>query len=313
MSYFRASDKLHSNAKVIAAQNEAVGAWVRMGSWSADELTDGFVPEAVAMAFAGKKSVIERLVAVPHGKAVGLLERVKGGYRVHDFLAHNPPAAKVLQDRAAWRESQDRSRGSRKGSWGDTRVSSPGLSPNDSGLSPGDTPHDSPVVSPVESRPCHADPGSKDPDPEIPPPKGVPPVESAMTPAVTAPPDPPPSGPQIRTDPGFWTFETSVFATGFETATGRRLHIPHGREEAALIQALALECPPDLGPEERVRWARAEGEAFGRGANGRPKVNGWTYGEWLNGGRQDMAPARSGRGRFAPKQPAPADAPWLKS
>ena len=52
MSWFKVDDQLAFNAKVVAAGNEAMGLWVRAGSWSAAQLTDGFIPEHMANAMA---------------------------------------------------------------------------------------------------------------------------------------------------------------------------------------------------------------------------------------------------------------------
>lgn len=48
MPWFKVDDKLHSHRKVIRAGIPAMGLWVVAGSWCADQLGDGFVPDYVA-------------------------------------------------------------------------------------------------------------------------------------------------------------------------------------------------------------------------------------------------------------------------
>jgi hypothetical protein len=48
MPWFKVDDKLHSHRKVIRAGIPAMGLWAVAGSWCADHLSDGFVPDYVA-------------------------------------------------------------------------------------------------------------------------------------------------------------------------------------------------------------------------------------------------------------------------
>lgn len=107
MTWVRFDDKFHSNAKIISAGNAAVGVYARALTWSSDNLTDGFVPEAVAQMFAGfdGQAVLDRLVTVR------LWERVEGGYRAPDYLEYNPSAEKVRAERDAARERMAKHRG----------------------------------------------------------------------------------------------------------------------------------------------------------------------------------------------------------
>lgn len=58
MSWFKADDKLHSHMKTITAGTHAMGLWILAGSWVADEMSDGFVPEGIAIRFS--KTLLER-------------------------------------------------------------------------------------------------------------------------------------------------------------------------------------------------------------------------------------------------------------
>lgn len=50
--YFRIDDKLHSHVKAMRAGTEAMGLWALAASWSASQLTDGWVPEYAALRIA---------------------------------------------------------------------------------------------------------------------------------------------------------------------------------------------------------------------------------------------------------------------
>lgn len=105
MPWFRLDDGFYNHPKVLAAGNAAVGVWTRAAAYCAQQLTEGFVPARIARDL-GTIRQLDRLVDV------GLLERCRGGYRVHDYLEHNPTRQKILDDRAA---AADRKRRSRTG------------------------------------------------------------------------------------------------------------------------------------------------------------------------------------------------------
>lgn len=102
MAWFRMDDGVTFHRKTLAAGNEAFGAWARMGTHSSAQLADGFIDEPAALLIAGRKAVIERLLTV------AFLERVEGGYLIHDFLDYNPTAAEVLKTREARSEAGKR-------------------------------------------------------------------------------------------------------------------------------------------------------------------------------------------------------------
>lgn len=89
MAWFKVDDQLAFNAKIVAAGNEAMGLWVRAGSWSAAQLTDGFVPNHMAIAMANgmaKECGADALVMA------GLWHEVEGGYQFHDWSEFQPSA-----------------------------------------------------------------------------------------------------------------------------------------------------------------------------------------------------------------------------
>jgi len=95
MPWFALDDQGSFHEKVLAAGNEAYGAWCRAGQWSSAKLTDGRLPRHVALAIAPIKIWL-RL------EKVGLCDPTGGDdFQIHDFLDYNPSAAEVLSKREA--------------------------------------------------------------------------------------------------------------------------------------------------------------------------------------------------------------------
>jgi hypothetical protein len=101
--WFRLDDSFHSHPKVIAAGNESIGLYVRCGTYAAEHLTDGFIPEHVALLY-GSPALAESLVRTK------LWRRTRGGWQMPDYLAYNPSKADVERDRKAAAARQRRYR-----------------------------------------------------------------------------------------------------------------------------------------------------------------------------------------------------------
>lgn len=98
MAWFKVDDALAFNMKAVSAGNIALGLWVRAGSWSCQQLTDGFVPEAMVAALGGSHDEAQALVAS------GLWHPVPDGFVFHDWDEYQEPSEKVKERRAAARE-----------------------------------------------------------------------------------------------------------------------------------------------------------------------------------------------------------------
>lgn len=112
MGWFRLSGTFADHWKVVWAGNAAVGAFVRLGCWTAEHETDGFVPTEVAKRY-GSRRELARLLAPAPGGARPLLQAVDGGFLLRDFLMFNPSHEAKQRDRArnAERQSRHRSNG----------------------------------------------------------------------------------------------------------------------------------------------------------------------------------------------------------
>ncbi|MFC0673534.1 hypothetical protein [Brachybacterium hainanense] len=153
MAWFKADDQLPFHPKVLAAGNAAMGLWIRAGTWSSSQLTDGFIPSAIANAMANECDA-DALVDA------GLWDRVEGqGYRFHDWSDFQPSAEQEREKR------EKRKRAGQKGAaarWGSNPDSKSHSKPHDTtddashGKADGKTmPRSRPRshVSPTETRP----------------------------------------------------------------------------------------------------------------------------------------------------------------
>ncbi len=86
MTWTVIDDGFPFHPKVMLAGNEAIGAFVRMLAWSNRGGTDGVIPGAIALVFAGR-DVLDVLVRV------GLLEIHNDGWIIHDFHDFQQPSA----------------------------------------------------------------------------------------------------------------------------------------------------------------------------------------------------------------------------
>ena len=94
MAWFRLDDQGAFHAKVLAAGNEAYGAWCRAGQWSSGMGTEGRIPRATALAIAPMR-VWKRLVDAKGTSACGLAEIDGDDFQIHDFLDWNPTIEEV--------------------------------------------------------------------------------------------------------------------------------------------------------------------------------------------------------------------------
>jgi hypothetical protein len=107
MPWFRLDDSFHSHPKVLQAGNEAIGLYVRCGTYAAQHLTDGFIPEHVVLLYGSKKLAAVLVEAK-------LWRRTRGGWKMPDYLEYNPSKEAVDKDRRGKAERQKRWRENRR-------------------------------------------------------------------------------------------------------------------------------------------------------------------------------------------------------
>ena len=89
--WFKVDDSFFSNPKTAMLSDGATALWLRSGSWSAQQLTDGFIPARMVPMFRGSDDSVRELCDV------GLWERddERDGYRFHDWSDYQPDGEEV--------------------------------------------------------------------------------------------------------------------------------------------------------------------------------------------------------------------------
>ena len=78
MPWFAVDDQFAFHAKAVAAGNEALGMWVRAGSWCQQQGGTGVIPEEIVVALGGVE-LAEKLVRA------GLWARTPSGFKFHEW------------------------------------------------------------------------------------------------------------------------------------------------------------------------------------------------------------------------------------
>lgn len=153
MSWFKVDDKLHSHKKAARAGVAAMGLWTVAGSWCADHLTDGFVPDYIAHRLAPGSADDLAMALVDAGLWTFDEEDGDKGWRFNDWDDYQPTRDEVEAKREQERDKKRRQR--RDG--GGRFKSSPDVSPGDTEGTPDGkdegTPEGVTPSRPVPSRP----------------------------------------------------------------------------------------------------------------------------------------------------------------
>ena len=290
MSFLLVDDQMPFHKKIVAAGNEAIGAWVRAGAWSKNYGTNGIIPREVALAIAAE-SVWERLMS----DRVKLVRPRDGGdYELHDFLQWQTSAEQDEARKAALRQARSdagkRSAERRR----ERRSSAP---PTNTDATTGEQPSSKPPANCEQT-------ANKNPTPSQ--------MPNAI-PQPDPPPTPPGGGGGIRAmDPGVVGFEQPYWSAAYERAARAALADPgwtlEARQLRDLSAAVAARCP------DRSRVADWLGEQVPRfidATRSTPSV--WSahqprgFKRWFDAKcpRDDARPSGVHRTRPAPQQPPP--------
>ncbi len=150
-------DKLLDHPKFIRAAkrggSEAVHMWLGLRQYVAQNLSDGFIPEDMVDEVRGPPAGRKREAALAVLREVGLLEGAAGGVQLHDYLQWSKSRERVLAERKAARDRQERSRANRRGESQDvSRVT--------------DSVSNTSLSTPLHSSPIHSKPDQRARDPE---------------------------------------------------------------------------------------------------------------------------------------------------
>jgi hypothetical protein len=108
VAFVKLDDQIAHHPKVLRAGAEAAWLWACAIAYCNRQLTDGHVPTAALSTMGAFRTPTKRLAAVL--VSVELFEVDGDGYRVHDYLSHNPDRVTVL---ARMRDASDRKARSR--------------------------------------------------------------------------------------------------------------------------------------------------------------------------------------------------------
>lgn len=108
MPYVQLDDQIAQHPKVLRAGGEAAWLWACAIAYCNRQLTDGYLPTEALATMGAFRTAAKKLAEVL--VSVGLFDKAPGGYRVHDYLLHNPDRATVLQRRATAAERKARQR-----------------------------------------------------------------------------------------------------------------------------------------------------------------------------------------------------------
>lgn len=135
MTWFKVDDKLHSHKKSARAGVAAMGLWTLAGSWSADHLTDGFVPDYIAHRLAPGQA--DELAKELVNAGLWFPDEHDGdeGWRFKDWPDYQPTREDEESRREREREKKRSQRRNSAGQFDEAPRESPNQSP---GASPGD-------------------------------------------------------------------------------------------------------------------------------------------------------------------------------
>lgn len=112
MTWFKVDDSLHSHVKAMRAGEAALGLWVMAGSWSADQLTDGWIPAYAAQRLTPRADELAADL-VRAGLWIPAEQDGESGWIFHDWDGYQPSKESVenrrqadADRRARWRHAK---------------------------------------------------------------------------------------------------------------------------------------------------------------------------------------------------------------
>lgn len=158
MTWMKVDDGFHASPKLqsIPARHrfQAAGLWVIAGSWSSQQMTDGFVPDYMIEAWKPTRLTVESLVNA------GLWERVRGGFEFRSWLEYNPSKEQTEREREASKERMRASRERKKSERAGKAVANSDVAPQQAEQLQRNTPE--PLQRPDPTRPDPTRPTSKE-------------------------------------------------------------------------------------------------------------------------------------------------------
>jgi hypothetical protein len=139
MPWVKLDEAFPEHHKITAAGGDAGWLFVCALAYCNRNLTNGFIPDGIVGRLSDRRrpaELVRKLVGV------GLLEPVKGGWQIHDYLEYQTSRAKVEEERAKARDRMARIRGS-------SPEHSESVRPNNPRSSPRGSPYPIPIPIPI--------------------------------------------------------------------------------------------------------------------------------------------------------------------
>jgi hypothetical protein len=114
VTWFKVDDGLHSHRKAVRAGVPAMGLWVLAGSWSSDQLSDGWVPRYIAARLDPGHFLKHATALVKAGLWIPDQHDGEDGWWFHQWEDHQPSAKTVREQREAAKERMRRGRDKRR-------------------------------------------------------------------------------------------------------------------------------------------------------------------------------------------------------
>lgn len=89
--WFKVDDSFFSNPKTAMLSDGATALWLRSGSWSAQQLTGGFIPARMVPMFRGSDDSVRELCDA----GLWVYDEQKDGYQFHDWSDYQPDSEGV--------------------------------------------------------------------------------------------------------------------------------------------------------------------------------------------------------------------------
>jgi hypothetical protein len=151
MAWFKVDDGFYSSMKFLTIRREyqaqAAGIWLLAGTWSADKMTDGFVPFAVLDQWVFDKEVVEQLIGVGLWKH----DEERFGIQFHDWCDYQP-TREALEAKAVARSEKNKQNVAKR--WGKSDVDTTLIQTvyeTDTNVIPKNTPEPEPEPEPFTS------------------------------------------------------------------------------------------------------------------------------------------------------------------
>lgn len=151
MAWFKVDDGFYTSLKFLSINREhqaqAAGLWLLAGTWSADKMTDGFVPYSVLNLWVYDEATLGQLLGV----GLWINDEDRGGIQFHDWCDYQP-TREALEAKAVARSEKNKQNVAKR--WDKDKTDTTGIRTvyeSDTNALPKNTPEPEPEPEPFTS------------------------------------------------------------------------------------------------------------------------------------------------------------------